>query len=74
MDWFLLLSRMGKSYAPYALPQSCLSHTQRTQLAQVRDKTKEKGLATMVLDGCSVCKIYLYPSATAPDYTYHELY
>lgn len=41
MDWFLLLSRMGESYAPYAPPQSCLSHTQRSQLAQVTDKTEE---------------------------------
>ncbi|XP_028279838.1 follistatin-related protein 1 [Parambassis ranga] len=35
MDWFLLLSRMGESYAPGAPPQSCLSHAQRTQLAQM---------------------------------------
>lgn len=41
MDWFLLLSRMGETYAPYAPPQSCLSHTQRSQLAQVTDKTEE---------------------------------
>lgn len=35
LDWFLLLTRMGKSYVPAALPQSCLSYAQRTQLAQV---------------------------------------
>ncbi|XP_056290966.1 follistatin-related protein 1 [Pseudoliparis swirei] len=35
LDWFLLLSRMGKSYTPVAPPQNCLSHAQRTQLAQV---------------------------------------
>lgn len=34
LDWFLLLSRMGKSYSPAAPPQSCLSHARRTQLAQ----------------------------------------
>ncbi|XP_055782461.1 SPARC-like [Salvelinus fontinalis] len=49
MDWFLLLSRMGKSYAPYALPQSCLSHAQRTQLAQRRfallDKNRDGKLS-----------------------------
>ncbi|XP_029554377.1 SPARC isoform X2 [Salmo trutta] len=49
MDWFLLLSRMGESYAPYALPQSCLSHAQRTQLAQRRfallDKNKDGKLS-----------------------------
>ncbi|XP_052009044.1 SPARC-like protein 1 isoform X2 [Xyrauchen texanus] len=36
LDWFLLLSRMGKRYTPVAPSQSCLSHTQRTQLAQRR--------------------------------------
>ena len=36
LDWFLLLSRMGESYAPDAPSQSCLSHAQRKQLAQVR--------------------------------------
>lgn len=35
LDWFLLLSRMGESYAPAAPPQSCLSHAQRAELAQV---------------------------------------
>ncbi|CAB1312744.1 unnamed protein product [Coregonus sp. 'balchen'] len=49
MDWFLLLSRMGESYAPYAPPQSCLSHAQRTQLAQRRfallDKNKDGKLS-----------------------------
>ncbi|CAK6953035.1 SPARC [Scomber scombrus] len=49
LDWFLLLSRMGESYAPAALPQSCLSHTQRTQLAQKRfallDKNKDGKLS-----------------------------
>ncbi|MEQ2216511.1 hypothetical protein XENOCAPTIV_017407, partial [Xenoophorus captivus] len=34
LDWFLLLSRMGESYTPAALPQTCLSHAQRTQLAK----------------------------------------
>ncbi|XP_067093065.1 SPARC-like protein 1 [Osmerus mordax] len=36
LDWFLLLSRMGKSYTPAAPPQSCLSHARRTELAQRR--------------------------------------
>ncbi|XP_030643351.1 testican-3 [Chanos chanos] len=36
LDWFLLLSRMGESYSPAAPTQSCLSHTQRMQLAQRR--------------------------------------
>ncbi|KAM9726322.1 SPARC-like protein 1 [Menidia menidia] len=49
MDWFLLLSRMGKSYTPAALPQTCLSHTQRTQLAKQRftllDKNKDGKLS-----------------------------
>ncbi|KAK7901883.1 hypothetical protein WMY93_018652 [Mugilogobius chulae] len=36
LDWFLLLSRMGESYAPDAPTQSCLSHAQRIQLAQQR--------------------------------------
>lgn len=31
------MSRMGESYAPGALPQSCLSHALRTQLAQVAE-------------------------------------
>lgn len=35
LDWFLLLSRMGKSYSPGAPSQRCLSHKQRTRLAQV---------------------------------------
>ncbi|XP_013855416.1 SPARC-like protein 1 [Austrofundulus limnaeus] len=45
LDWFLLLSRMGASYTPAAVPQSCLSHTQRIQLAKQRflllDKNKD---------------------------------
>ncbi|XP_039995648.1 SPARC-like protein 1 [Xiphias gladius] len=49
LDWFLLLSRMGESYAPAAPPQSCLSHTQRTQLAKQRftllDKNKDGKLS-----------------------------
>ncbi|XP_026045093.1 SPARC-like protein 1 [Astatotilapia calliptera] len=49
LDWFLLLSRMGESYAPAAPPQSCLSHTQRTQLAQKRftllDRNKDGKLS-----------------------------
>ncbi|KAM6956114.1 SPARC-like protein 1 [Aplochiton taeniatus] len=36
LDWFLLLSRMGQSYTPTAPTQSCLTHAQRTQLAQRR--------------------------------------
>lgn len=36
LDWFLLLSRMGQSYVPAAPSQTCLSHTQRTLLAQQR--------------------------------------
>lgn len=36
MDWFLLLSRMGERYTPPAPSQRCLTHTQRTQLAQVK--------------------------------------
>ncbi|XP_073725834.1 SPARC-like protein 1 isoform X1 [Misgurnus anguillicaudatus] len=36
LDWFLLLSRMGERYTPAAPSQSCLTHTQRTQLAQTR--------------------------------------
>ncbi|XP_056333288.1 SPARC-like protein 1 [Danio aesculapii] len=36
LDWFLLLSRMGERYTPAAPSQSCLSHTQRMQLAQRR--------------------------------------
>lgn len=35
LDWFLLLSRVGKSYSPGASSQHCLSHRQRVQLAQV---------------------------------------
>ncbi|XP_061084833.1 SPARC isoform X1 [Conger conger] len=34
LDWFLLLSRMGGSHASAPPPQSCLSHAQRTALAQ----------------------------------------
>nr|XP_020459117.1 SPARC-like [Monopterus albus] len=49
LDWFLLVSRMGESYAPAALAQSCLSHAQRTQLAQQRftllDKNKDGKLS-----------------------------
>ncbi|XP_041803848.1 SPARC isoform X1 [Chelmon rostratus] len=49
LDWFLLLSRMGESYAPAAPPQSCLSHGERTQLAQQRfiilDKNKDGKLS-----------------------------
>uniref|UniRef100_A0A3P9I628 SPARC-like 2 n=2 Tax=Oryzias latipes TaxID=8090 RepID=A0A3P9I628_ORYLA len=49
LDWFLLLTRMGKSYVPAALPQSCLSYAQRTQLAQERfnllDKNKDGKLS-----------------------------
>ncbi|XP_036071280.1 SPARC-like protein 1 isoform X2 [Oryzias melastigma] len=49
LDWFLLLNRMGKSYVPAALPQSCLSYAQRTQLAQERfsllDKNKDGKLS-----------------------------
>ncbi|XP_028845722.1 SPARC-like protein 1 [Denticeps clupeoides] len=36
MDWFLLLSRMGQRYSPSPPSQGCLSHTQRTELAQKR--------------------------------------
>ncbi|KAM3605966.1 uncharacterized protein V6R79_008067 [Siganus canaliculatus] len=42
LDWFLLLSRMGESYAPAAPPQSCLSHAHRTQLAQQRFTVLDK--------------------------------
>ncbi|MEQ2239282.1 hypothetical protein ILYODFUR_002827 [Ilyodon furcidens] len=49
LDWFLLLSRMGESYTPAALPQTCLSHAQRTQLAKERftllDKNKDGKLS-----------------------------
>uniref|UniRef100_A0A3Q3G2Q4 SPARC-like 2 n=1 Tax=Labrus bergylta TaxID=56723 RepID=A0A3Q3G2Q4_9LABR len=49
LDWFLLLSRMGESYAPAPPSQSCLSHAQRTQLAQQRftllDKNKDGKLS-----------------------------
>lgn len=41
LDWFLLLSRMGESYAPDAPTQSCLSHAQRIQLAQVWGQSKK---------------------------------
>ncbi|XP_064173825.1 SPARC isoform X2 [Anguilla rostrata] len=34
LDWFLLLSRMGESYQSAPPPQSCLSHGQRTALAE----------------------------------------
>ncbi|KAM9804132.1 SPARC [Neosynchiropus ocellatus] len=34
LDWFLLLSRMGKFYVPAGPSQICLSHDQRLQLAQ----------------------------------------
>lgn len=37
LDWFLLLSRVGKSYSPGAPSQRCLGHKQRTRLAQVAD-------------------------------------
>nr|XP_021328860.1 follistatin-related protein 1-like isoform X2 [Danio rerio] len=40
LDWFLLLSRMGERYTPAAPSQSCLSHTQRMQLAQVQVPTR----------------------------------
>uniref|UniRef100_A0A3P8UZH9 SPARC-like 2 n=1 Tax=Cynoglossus semilaevis TaxID=244447 RepID=A0A3P8UZH9_CYNSE len=36
LDWFLLLSRMGRFHTPATPPQRCLSHTQRTRLAQER--------------------------------------
>ncbi|XP_067372657.1 SPARC-like protein 1 [Channa argus] len=49
LDWFLLLSRMGENFATPAPPQSCLSHTERTQLAQQRfsllDKNKDGKLS-----------------------------
>ncbi|XP_060943742.1 SPARC [Limanda limanda] len=49
LDWFLLLSRMGESYAPAAPPQTCLSHAQKTHLAQKRfallDKNKDGKLS-----------------------------
>ncbi|XP_012719405.3 SPARC [Fundulus heteroclitus] len=49
LDWFLLLRRMGGSYTPAALPQTCLSHAQRTQLAEERftllDKNKDGKLS-----------------------------
>ncbi|MED6287022.1 hypothetical protein CHARACLAT_012210, partial [Characodon lateralis] len=49
LDWFLLLRQMGESYTPAALPQTCLSHAQRTQLAKERftllDKNKDGKLS-----------------------------
>ncbi|KAM9848014.1 SPARC-like protein 1 [Aulostomus maculatus] len=49
LDWFLLLSRIEESRSPVAPPQSCLSHAQRTQLAQQRftllDKNKDGNLS-----------------------------
>ncbi|XP_053730171.1 SPARC-like protein 1 [Synchiropus splendidus] len=49
LDWFLLLSRMGKFYVPAAPSQICLSHHQRLQLAQnqfiMLDKNKDGKLS-----------------------------
>ncbi|KAJ8013940.1 hypothetical protein DPEC_G00035060 [Dallia pectoralis] len=49
MDWFLLLTRMGVSHAPYAPPLNCLSQSQRTHLAQqtfeLLDKNNDEKLS-----------------------------
>ncbi|PWA26003.1 hypothetical protein CCH79_00001809, partial [Gambusia affinis] len=49
LDWFLLLRRMRESYTPAALPQTCLSHAERTQLAKesftLLDKNKDGKLS-----------------------------
>ncbi|CAL8369166.1 unnamed protein product [Gadus morhua 'NCC'] len=50
LNWFLLLSRMGGSYASAAVPpQTCISHGQRLQLAQRRfhllDRNKDGRLS-----------------------------
>uniref|UniRef100_A0A3P9NXQ6 SPARC-like 2 n=1 Tax=Poecilia reticulata TaxID=8081 RepID=A0A3P9NXQ6_POERE len=56
LDWFLLLRRMRESYTPAALPQTCLSHGERTQLAQLyftgqeqRWKVEQEGSEEAVL-------------------------
>lgn len=69
MDWFLLLSRMGESYAPGAPPQSCLSHTQRTQLAQVAENDRlEMSLYIRLTDNKS-----LHPQGKAKKSSKHDL-
>ncbi|XP_028323856.1 SPARC-like protein 1 [Gouania willdenowi] len=50
LDWFLLISRMeSESHTPVPPPQSCLSHAQRTHLAQqsftLLDKNKDGKLS-----------------------------
>ncbi|XP_016124284.1 SPARC-like protein 1 isoform X2 [Sinocyclocheilus grahami] len=54
LDWFLLLSRMGERYTPAAPSQSCLTHTQRTQLAERRscDKNKNKKVTLREWTSC----------------------
>ncbi|CAL8362700.1 unnamed protein product [Boreogadus saida] len=52
LDWFLLLSRMGGSYPSAAVPpQTCISHGQRLQLAQVL-QTKHDHKANRNRWGC----------------------
>lgn len=41
LNWFLLDNRMVDGYVPGAPPLQCLSHSQRTQLAQVTDSSHE---------------------------------
>ncbi|XP_030296995.1 SPARC-like protein 1 [Sparus aurata] len=69
LDWFLLLSRMGKSYSPAAPPQSCLSHARRTQLAQQRfavlDKNKDGKLSRRDLRKLRYKRMPLEHCATA---------
>ena len=63
LDWFLLLSRMGKSYTPAAPPQSCLSHARRTELAQVTpglsqsDPVEGKGTCEIIQQQQSNCSL-----------------
>ncbi|KTG37640.1 hypothetical protein cypCar_00000295 [Cyprinus carpio] len=63
LDWFLLLSRMGERYTPAAPSQSCLTHTQRTQLVEYGvcvcahrscDKNKNKKVTLSEWTSCLV--------------------
>ncbi|TWW78284.1 hypothetical protein D4764_11G0004050 [Takifugu flavidus] len=79
-NWFLLLSRVGKSYSPGASSQRCLSHRQRTQLAQERftmlDRNKDGTLSrvdlkkmtyrTMPLESCAMLFFQSDPPPTTP--------
>uniref|UniRef100_A0A3Q2D6G7 SPARC-like 2 n=1 Tax=Cyprinodon variegatus TaxID=28743 RepID=A0A3Q2D6G7_CYPVA len=54
LDWFLLLRRMGQSSTPTALPQTCLSHAQRTQLAKSCDRNNNKRVTVREWTSCLV--------------------